>query len=306
VVAPEWRTDIAIREDIIEEVGRLLGYDNIEPVLPPHYTAEQNEAFETRKKIRQMMARYGASEALTYSFVSGQLMEKVGQDTKNAYKIVNSISPELQYIRQSIVPSLLDKAYMNEKLPVDRFVLYEMNMVYRKELGMDKEGVPVERVALGLVVAERKNTETAFYKAKLYADRILKEFGIKAEYVPLKVTTPEAKPFEPKRAAEILIDGQYAGVVGEFKNSVRHDFKLAPYLAGAEFDMDVLMQHLSHKSQIEVKKRNEEDLTVTTSDTYAEALRKVQKDNHGAEILPGLIYQAEDQKDKNITFRIIK
>ena len=306
VTAPEWRTDIAIREDIIEEVGRLFGYDNIEPILPPHYTAEQNEVFETRKKIRQMMARYGANEALTYSFVSGQLIEKVGQDTKNAYKIVNSISPELQYIRQSIVPSLLDKAYMNEKLPVDRFALFEMNMVYRKELGMNEEGVPVEKAALGLVVAERKNSDTAFYKAKMYADQILKELGIKAEYVPLKSKTPEAKPFEPKRAAEILVDGEYVGVVGEFKNSVRHEFKLAPYLAGAELDMDKLIGKESMELEIDLKTHKTEDLTVTTNESYAEALREVQKDNPGAEILPGTIYQAEGQKDRNITFRIIK
>ncbi len=306
VVAPEWRTDIAIKEDIIEEVGRLLGYDNIAPVLPPHYTAEQNEVFEVRKQIRQMMARYGANEALTYSFVSGQLMNKVGQDTENAYRIVNSISPELQYVRQSIVPSLLDKAYMNEKLPVERFAIFEMNMVYRKELGMTDENVPVEKASLGCVIAERKNKETAFYKAKLYVDRILREFGIRAEYLPLKNKTPETKPFEPKRAAEILVDGEYLGVVGEFRNSVKHDFKLAPYLAGFELDMDLLIAKRSHDVKVDMRVKKEEDVTITTDKSYADTLKMVRKDHPGAEILPGTIYQAEGQKDKNMTFRIIK
>ena len=306
VVAPEWRTDIAIKEDIIEEVGRLLGYDNITPVLPPHYTAEQNEVFEVRKQIRQMMARYGANEALTYSFVSGQLMNKVGQDTKNAYRIVNSISPELQYVRQSIVPSLLDKAYMNEKLPVEKFAIFEMNMVYRKELGMTDENVPVEKASLGCVIAERKNKETAFYKAKLYVDRILREFGIRAEYLPLKNKAPETKPFEPKRAAEIIVDGEYIGVVGEFRNSVKHDFKLAPYLAGFELDMELLMAKRSHDVKVDMRAKKEEDVTITTDKSYADTLEMVRKDHPGAEILPGTIYQAEGQKDKNMTFRIIK
>ncbi len=306
VVAPEWRTDIAIKEDIIEEVGRLLGYDNIAPVLPPHYTAEQNEVFEVRKQIRQMMARYGANEALTYSFVSGQLMNKVGQDTKNAYRIVNSISPELQYVRQSIVPSLLDKAYMNEKLPVEKFAIFEMNMVYRKELGMTDENVPVEKASLGCVIAERKNKETAFYKAKLYVDRILREFGIRAEYLPLKNKAPETKPFEPKRAAEIIVDGEYMGVVGEFRNSVKHDFKLAPYLAGFELDMDLLIAKRSHDVKVDMRAKKEEDVTITTDKSYADTLEMVRKDHPGAEILPSTIYQAEGQKDKNMTFRIIK
>ncbi len=307
VTAPEWRTDIHIKEDIIEEVGRLLGYDNIEPVLPAHFTAEKNEMFELKKNIRGLMDKYGANELLTYSFVSGQLLEKAGLDTKNSYKIINSISPELQFVRQSLVPSLLDKAYMNEKLPVDTFLIYEMNMVYRKELGMTDEKVPVQKSSLGFVVAERKNNETAYYKAKKYAAKLFGSLNISAEFVPLRSDNlPEAKPFEKKRSAEILVNGEYLGVVGEFKNSVRNEFKLAPYLAGLEIDMDTLLKQMSHKKQISVKKCKTEDLTVTTNKTYGEVLKEVQEKYPGADIKPGTIYQAEGQTTKNITFHIEK
>ena len=307
VTAPEWRTDIHIKEDIIEEVGRLLGYDNIEPVLPAHFTAEKNEMFELKKNIRGLMDKYGANELLTYSFVSGQLLEKAGLDTKSSYKIINSISPELQFVRQSLVPSLLDKAYMNEKLPVNTFLIYEMNMVYRKELGMTDEKVPVQKTSLGFVVAERKNNETAYYKAKKYAAKLFESLNISAEFVPLKSDNlPEAKPFEKKRSAEILVNGEYLGVVGEFKNSVRNEFKLAPYLAGLEIDMDMLLKQMSHKKQISFKKYKTEDLTVTTSKTYGEALKEVQEKYPEAEIKPGTIYQAEGQTTKNITFHIEK
>lgn len=308
VVAPTWRTDIHIKEDVIEEVGRLLGYDNIEPVLPPHFTAEKNNVFEARKMIRGEMARFGANEVLTYSFVSGQLMEKVGQDTKNAYKIINSISPELQYVRQSIVPSLLEKAYMNEKLPVDSFAIYEMNMVYRKEWGMTDEDVPVERASLGLVVAERKNEETAFYKAKKYAKKLFDELDVKVAFVPMKgkKIEAEAKPFEVKRSAEILIDGEYVGVVGEFKNSVKHEFKLAPYVAGFEIDLDKAISKMSRKNTVQIKQRKVEDLTVTTDKSYADVLEEVQDKYPEAEITPGTIYQAEGQKTRNITLHIAK
>ena len=304
--SPEWRTDIAIKEDIIEEVGRLLGYDNIEPILPSHFTAEKDPMLELKKNIRGMMEKYGANELLTYSFVSGRLLEKAGLDKKNSYRIVNSISPELQYIRQSIVPSLLDKAFMNEKLPVDQFAIYEMNMVYPKELGVDKENVPVYKMSLGFVVAERKNRETAFYKAKKYVDKLLTEFGITTEYKPLKNITTEARPFEKKRSAEIYANGEYIGVVGEFKNSVRNEFKLASYLAGFEIDLVTLLRQMSHKKRFKMKSHKHEDLTVTTDKTYAEALKEVEKQYPGAEITPGVIYQAEGQETKNITFHICK
>ena len=173
VFVPEWRTDIHIKEDIIEEVGRLLGYDNIVPILPLHGTAEKNKMLALKSEVRELLKSFGANEVLTYSFVSERLLKKANLDVKNSYRIVNSISPELQYVRQTIVPSLLEKAYVNQKIPYDKFALFEMNKVYQKEWGLDVENVPVEKMQLGFVVAERKGTGAAYYKAKFYLEKIL-------------------------------------------------------------------------------------------------------------------------------------
>ncbi len=304
VSVPIWRTDIHIKEDIIEEVGRMLGYDNITPTLPLHATANKNVMWEFKKQIRGLLSKYGANEVLTYSFVSERLLKKVNQDIKNSYKIVNSISPELQYVRQSIVPSLLEKAYFNEKLPVEKFAIFEMNKVYRKDLGLDKENVPVEKMSLGCVIAERKNNGTAFYKAKKYVAKLLEELNVRAEFLPNKSKTAESLPFEVKRSAEILVNGEYLGVVGEFKNSVRNEFKLAPYLAGFEIDLDVVIKLASRKKEIRFCGHRSEDLTVTTNKTYAEVLKEVGAKYPGSLITPGTIYQAEGQDTKNMTFHI--
>ena len=304
ILAPLWRTDIHIKEDITEEVGRLNGYDNIEPTLPLHATAEKNEMWELKKQIRNTLARFGANEVLTYSFVSGRLLERVGQDVKNSYRIVNSISPELQYIRQSLTPSLLEKTYLNEKLPVEKFAIFEMNQVYCKEWGVDAEKVPAGRMKLGLVVAERKNPETAFYKAKLYAAKLFSELNISAEFVPIKRVEAESKPYEPKRTAEILIDGEYVGVVGEFKNSVRSEFKLAPYVAGFEIDLELVKNQARSTREIKFGAKKKEDVTITTDRTYAEVLRELKDKYPEATITPGTIYQAPGQKNRNITFHI--
>ena len=305
IVVPKWRMDIHIKEDIIEEVGRLLGYDNIQPTLPMHFTANKNLVWETKKHIRNLMVRYGANEVLTYSFVSERLLKKYGQDCNNSYKIVNSISPELQYFRQSVVPSLLEKTYLNEKLPVEKFAIYEINKVYRKDDGLNDENVPNERLSLGFVVAERKNSQTAYYKAKKYLAKLFDEFGIKIEFMPLKSKSAECLAYEPKRSAEVLVNGEYAGVVGEFKNSVRNDFKLAPYLAGFEIDLDMLLNNINRKKSIDFSDTKAEDLTITTNKSYSEALKEVQAKYPEAIIEPGSIYQAENQETKNISFHII-
>ena len=308
VTAPAWRTDIHIKEDIIEEVGRLLGYDNILPTLPLHQTAEPNKMWELKKQIRDIMRRLGANELLTYSFVAGKLLEKAGQDPKNSYKIVNSISPELQYIRQSIVPSLLDKAYVNQKIPFDKFALYEMNKVYQKAWGMDAENVPVEKMQMGMVLTERKGTGTAYYKTKKYAEELLKELHILVKFLPLKGDSAVNKPFEPKRSAEIVVDGEVVGVVGEFKNSVRLNFKLAEYLAGFELDLDKILEKANGKKEIYLGEIEKRDLTVKTVGTYAELIEKIEKvlakNNMVAEITPISIYQPLGAKEKNISVHL--
>lgn len=309
VMAPAWRTDIHIKEDIIEEVGRLLGYDNILPTLPLHQTVEPNKMWEFKKQIREIMRRLGANELLTYSFVSEKLLEKAGQNPKNSYKIVNSISPELQYIRQSIVPSLLDKAYINQKIPFDKFALYEINKVYQKAWGMDLDNVPVEKMQMGMVLAERKNTGTAYYKAKKYAEELLKELHISAKFLLLKGDLAVNKPFEPKRSAEIVTeDGEVVGVVGEFKNSVRLNFKLAEYLAGFEFDLDKLLEKVNGKKEIYLGEIEKRDLTIKTTGTYAELIEKIErvlvKNNVVAEITPISIYQPIGVKEKSISVHL--
>lgn len=308
ILVPKWRTDIHIKEDIIEEVGRLLGYDNIKPTLPLHGTAEKNEMMSLKQELREILAKFGANEVLTYSFVSEKLLAKVGQEAKNSYKIINSISPELQYIRQSIVPSLLDKAYINQKMPVDEFAIFEMNKVYERALGVDAEKVPNEKISLGFVVAERKNMGTAFYLAKKYADKILKELNIKAEFLPKKSEGAFGKPFEAKRAADIWIDGECVGVVGEFRNSVRNEFKLAPFLAGFEIDLDMILKHKTNQKEIYVGKKEKRDLTITTTKSYGEIVKEVEDLIEGeglvAEIQPLGIYQPEGVNEKNITMHL--
>ena len=301
ITAPAWRTDIHIKEDIIEEIGRLLGYDNIEPKLPLHGTASKNSMFALKTKVRNTMERFGASEVLTYSFVSEKLLEKANQDVKNSYKIVNSISPELQQIRQSIVPSLLDKAYINQKIPFDEFAIYEINKVYQKEWGMNEENVPVEKMRMGFVLAERKAKGAAYYKAKFFVENLLKELNINVEFKPLQSKAAEAKPFEPKRAAEIYAGDELVGFVGEFKNKVRNNFKLAEYVAGFELDFDKVLELAKPTKEIVFTDENEDrDLTVITDKTYGEIVNEIKQilneNNVTAKISPVSIYQPEGDK----------
>ena len=311
ITAPVYRSDINIKEDIIEEIGRLNGYDNIEPVLPLHATAVKNPLFELKKSIRSFYSNRGANEILTYSFISEDLLKKANQDPTNSYKIINSISPDLQYFRQSLIPNLLEKTYINLKVPYDNFALFEMNQVYQKSYGLDADGVPNFRNKLAFVVASRKGEFTAYYKAKFYLEKLFAHFGLNPQLAAQKIANTNSKIFEPKRAADIMINNTYIGTIGELRKSIARDFKLPVSVAVFEIDLDELLlavQNTKHSLKTFFFNKSERDLTIATTKSYAEVFKQIttviDKYNLDYKIAPTAIYQPEGVKLQKISFHL--
>lgn len=249
-LVPFWRNDLHIKEDLIEEVGRLNGYDNIALQLPERtFKAVKKAKIDLlQSEIREILTAGGANEILTYSFIHGDLLEKVDQDSQNSYKIVNSISPDLQYYRQTLTPSLLSKISQNIRAGFGEFAIFEMNKITEKSLGLNEENVPIEQKKLAFVYVNNKG-ENAFYQAKNYADFLFKKLGIEADFSKFNLEkSPLSTEFEAKRSAviEILNNGKKItlGVVGEFKKSVQKSLKLPEATAGFELDLNVLLENL--------------------------------------------------------------
>lgn len=315
VIAPYWRTDIHIKEDITEEVGRLLGFDNITPTSPLHQTASKSPLFVLKTKVRNVLSSNGANEVLTYSFVSERLVESAGQIADNSYKIVNSISPELQLFRQSLTPSLLEKARLNIKVPFDHFAIFEMNKTYQKSYGKDKADLPLEKNKLALVLSDRKSKNTAYYEAKAILETLLKNLNITAKFIPIKKTNATGAPYEPKRSAEIVDqNNNHIGILGEFTKSVQNNFKLPPYSAGFELDMDQLLElsqsvtAVSPLAFVDNITTIDITLSVSAASSYADSFEKIQstleKQDLIYQIEPVSIYQPENNSVENLTFRL--
>lgn len=318
VTVPYWREDIHIAEDIIEEVGRLAGYDTINLTLPRRdFVAVRPNDFDTlRSLLRTRLVRGGANEVLTYSFVHSDLLKKAGQSPENAYRIVNSISPDLQYYRLSLTPSLLQAVHPNNKSGYDTFALFEANKVHRKSDGVTDEHVPVEMDRLALTLASSKHKGSAYYQAKALLEYALEGSGVQAVYKPLDVSLVESQVFEPKRSA-LVVDaktGAVFGVLGEYKRSVQKAFKLPEYSAGFEIDPRSILE--SAKT-VEPTYRplskfpgSERDVCFQIADTtpYSHiidaATQALQSTGLLFTILPVDMYQAEGATTKNYTIRI--
>lgn len=313
VTVPFWRTDIHIPEDVIEEVGRLSGYDNIAPVLPLHATSDKNASFELKSELRDILSAFGANETLTYSFVHGDLIQKVGQDTANSYRIVNSISPDLQYIRQSIVPSLLDKSYANIRAGYDEFALFEMNQVYSRTNGVDEDGVPQNAHHLAFIYIDQAG-KSGFYTAKKYLLEMLEKMGISVDVKPFLVAKDQTNAYyEPKRSANIECGSKLLGHLGEIKSSILRQMKLPLGTAAFEISLDEILainrnsaKHF-RLSQYPFVSRDV-TLSVATDAAYGEFESKIDTIFKEAGLIyrikPSSIYRAEGSEQKNLSFHL--
>jgi phenylalanyl-tRNA synthetase beta chain len=327
VTAPFWRTDIEIPEDIVEEVGRLYGFDHLPLVLPKRdlTPTKEDPMLAFKQRVRSILAAAGANEVLTYSFVHSNLMTKVGQNPELAFQLSNAISPELQYYRVSLTPSLLDKVHMNIKSGYNKFALFEMNKSHNLLHADTDQGLPTEFNMVSLVFAANDkqvdaHAGAAYYDARKYLAHLLSKLGIAVQYETIDNDPdfPVLKPFDLKRSALVRVKGTdtFLGVIGEFKPSVRKALKLPEHTAGFEIGLNELMGtagRIGGYAQLPRFPKVEQDICLKVPATTAyqdlynavwNALAEVQPEN----TLPSLgvvdIYQREDDKDhKQITFR---
>ncbi|HEX5797302.1 MAG TPA: phenylalanine--tRNA ligase subunit beta [Candidatus Saccharimonadales bacterium] len=240
VTAPFWRTDVSIPEDVVEEVGRLYGYDNLPLRLPVKTVSPSHVSDELRLKqaIRLRLAALGANEVLNYSFVHGDLLDKAGQDKARSFKLKNALSPKLQYYRQGITPSLLEKVHPNIKAGFDEFALFELGRVHKKDARSG--GLPEESARLGLVVASKNTRKSpAFYTARKYLVELFAGLNIDEDTVSFEPIAPSSY-FQSGRAAAIKVGGQLAGHIGEYDPRITSGLKLPEFCAGFELYLQAL------------------------------------------------------------------
>ena len=254
VIAPFWRTDLELPEDIIEEVGRLYGFDKLPRQLPMRSIkpAPRNPRRQLKQAIRQSLSRAGANEVLTYSFVHERVLKNAEQDPSRAYRLSNALSPDLQYYRTSVLPSLLDKVHANIKAGHDEFMLFEIGKIHDKELPLNDENLPSEQTFVDGVYASKKPRAGApFYKARKLVDRLLANLNVEADFVKIAESGADMPaPFDGQRSAWIVAkNGEKLGIVGELSQAVRRNFKLPDYTAAFSLDVEKLQVCLAENRE---------------------------------------------------------
>lgn len=253
VSVPFWRRDLHLPEDIVEEVGRLHGFNTLPIALPPRSSSptERNGLVDFKYEIRNILSASGANEVLGYSFVHKKVLEAANQNSDDAFQLSNAISPNLQYYRLSLIPSLLESVHKNIKEGYGAFALYEIGKVHSKKW-IDDDGMPIEAERAALVFAadakaQKKYQGEPYYQARVFLDTLATKIGIALEYKPWDEVDASytngslSRPFLPMRSAAIALpNGVIVGIIGEFSAAAVAANKLPEFCAGFELDVTAL------------------------------------------------------------------
>jgi phenylalanyl-tRNA synthetase beta chain len=215
VTPPAFRFDIAIEEDLIEEVGRMIGYDEI-PSTPGSALAVLGRATETRvsaERVADLLAARGYAEVVTYSFIDAGLEDAVNPGVVPV-TLANPIASDMAVLRRSLWPGLIGAARQNLSHQRARFKLFEVG----PQFAVEGEGVRQTAVVAGLAVGSRApehwegtGPDVDFYDVKADVEALLRITGRSAEFAFVAATHPALRP---GRTASIVVAGTTVGWLG--------------------------------------------------------------------------------------------
>ena len=228
VEVPYWRTDLEIEEDLIEELARIIGYDETPMTMlsTPIPHREPETVLEFKDRLKDLLAAFGMQEVINYPVCALEDLEAARATGSGApLKLANPMSSREQYMRTSLLPGLLSTLAANQPRETGPVAIFELGRVY---LDQGRQ-LPYEwEMAAGLMAGPRWDIHWTggegaldFYDVKGLASAALERLGVKVSY------SPSSDPsMHPARSARLESDGIEIGVVGEVHPTVVDSFGL--------------------------------------------------------------------------------
>jgi phenylalanyl-tRNA synthetase beta chain len=239
VTPPSRRFDLAIEEDLIEEVARIHGYDAIPARLPGGATrlVEPTETRVADADARRQLAARDYLEAVDYAFVDAALLARWGM-ADGLVALANPLSAELGVMRPSLLPGLVDALSRNVARQQGRVRLFELGKTFGQ--GQPVETARIAAVACGDAAGEQWGVDARpvdFHDLKGDLESLAALAGASLEFRP--VVLPWA---HPGRSAEVLRDGVAIGWIGQLHPGLQRQLGLDPEVHAFELDLEPLLQ----------------------------------------------------------------
>ncbi len=256
VTVPTYRAtkDIEQEADLIEEIGRIIGYDNITPVSPLDVISpvKLTELQKIQRKVRDFMVLQGKSfEVMTYPLIGESLLKRVSWPTITKLKLINSLSQDHDLMRPSLIPSLLEVVETNAK-NYDRFRFFELGRAYSEDSAQfSKEGLH-----LGAVFCDKE--KNPFVEMTNVVTNLLASLNLSPEFVernpkfPNPLVPTEWIGNHPFEFTNIRVMGKFAGVIFSVHPLVLKNLKIKGHVTVCLFDLS-LFENFSAKDKTKYK-----------------------------------------------------
>jgi phenylalanyl-tRNA synthetase beta chain len=253
ITVPSYRAtkDISIAQDIVEEVGRIFGYDNIESEAPmvPCTPPAQNHRRMFERRVKDILSRdHRMIEVYNYSFVGEDLLNRLGVNEDKELRLRNALASNQDRLRRSLVPNLITNIEFNGRFN-ESFRIYEHGRAYFKKSRTDSE-LASENFRVTGCVYKKTSSSPLFYEAKEVVADLIGQLNLKS--VRFDIATDKLPVYaHPARSLKIAIDGKDAGLVFDLHPSTKSAFGIKGECAMFDLDMDILLA----ASRIDVKFR---------------------------------------------------
>jgi phenylalanyl-tRNA synthetase beta chain len=210
VAVPSWRAtkDISIKDDLVEEVGRMIGYGSITPASPllPAVVPAGNVQREFLHGLREVVAAQGYDEVYNYSFISDETAAKFQLQAEDQVRVLNPIASDQALMRSTLIPGIWKNIVENSRF-LDNFRLFEIG----REIHKRPNDLPRESNHLAAAVYHREGEAEGLFELKRVAECI---------DPAIQFRPAAARPHEhPARTAEAILHGESAGRLFEFHPS---------------------------------------------------------------------------------------
>ncbi|OGX53704.1 MAG: phenylalanine--tRNA ligase subunit beta [Omnitrophica WOR_2 bacterium RIFOXYB2_FULL_38_16] len=218
IVPPSFRGDIVQEVDIIEEVARIIGYDNLPLSMPSIKVSNISESKEIqlRKKIKQILMAQGCSETVTYTMISQKNLNDSKLSDIEKLNIVNPLSQDQEMMRPSLLPSMLSRVQFNLNRGQKDISLFEAGKIYTNK--GEKETLAVIMTGVALRDWRKlKQNNVDFVDIKGIVGKVFSGTGIQDSAVSYKISE---LPFFAGENAQIFLRGKKIGAVGRICQEV--------------------------------------------------------------------------------------
>ena len=221
VTVPSRRIDIEIEEDLIEEVGRIYGIDNIQG-RKMHLPVKMGTVSKTNRSIRHLLSNLGLSETLSYSLIKESEVKKYTTDTFTPIKLQDPMTEERSTLRYSLIPSLLSIYDYNTNRGNTNLNIFEIGNSYSI-----KDSKVVEEEKLTILMSGTyyhklsNNQEVNYYIIKGIIEKVLNHLGYQNRYYYKKEDLP--KELHPGQSASIYIDNKKIGIIGKIHPNIKKE-----------------------------------------------------------------------------------